>query len=339
MNERLRRLARIGLAVLLVVTGMAGWSVGQNEYALRERQVTVTGGAQPLQGVLALPKRGYGPFGLVVFVHGDGPLDATHQTFYRPIWEALAQAGYASLAWDKPGVNGAPGNWLAQSMADRARETSDAIAWARQLPDIDPDRVGLWGASQAGWVMPKVAAQDPRLRFMIAVSPAINWLQQGRYNLLAELAAAHATPVEVDAALGRRERNLELLRRGAGYPEALAAGAADGMSAERWGFAERNFTSDASADLARVRVPVLLMLGGRDVNVDVADTEAGYRSHLPVPALLQIARYPDATHSLVPAWIENSGVLSTLVAVFAPRRLYTPGALTTQRDFVARVGG
>ena len=35
---------------------------------------------------------------------------------------------------------------------------TEAVEWARSRPDIDGHRIGLWGASQAGWVMPKVAA-------------------------------------------------------------------------------------------------------------------------------------------------------------------------------------
>lgn len=160
------------LAVLALITAtVGGWIVYQNTYALREEQVTIAGATQPLHGVLALPEHGNGPFGLVVFVHGDGPQDATGETFYRPMWESFAAAGYASLSWDKPGINGAPGDWLDQSMDDRAAETHAAIRWARARPDIDAARIGVWGASQAGWVLPKVAAQDPGLQFMIVVSP------------------------------------------------------------------------------------------------------------------------------------------------------------------------
>ncbi|WP_433665422.1 alpha/beta hydrolase family protein [Nocardia sp. CA-128927] len=319
------------MAILLLIGAAGGWVLYQNSYDLREQQVTIPGSAQPLHGVLALPKAGTAPFGLVVSVHGDGPVDATHDTFYRPIWESLARAGYASLSWDKPGVAGAPGDWLDQTMADRTTETLDAIAWARTRSEIDPTRIGLWGASQAGWVLPAVAARDPRLQFIIAVSPAVNWLQQGRYNLLAELTAAHADPAQVDAAVAKSERTRKLLRDGATFEQAGAA-AAD-TTPQRWRFNQRNYTADASADLAAVRIPVLLILADHDINVDVVDTETRYRQLIPAD-LLRVEHYRNATHALVRKDIEDSAIKTTAVAIAAPRSLFAAGFLSDQRHYV-----
>ncbi|MCX4827111.1 alpha/beta hydrolase [Streptomyces sp. NBC_01142] len=198
------------VGVLLVTPGLGGVVIWQNSYDIREERVVLRHGGGALDGVLATPKEGRGPYGLVVFVHGDGPVDATHDTFYRPLWESFARAGYASLSWSKPGVGGSSGNWLDQSMEDRVDETMDAISWARQRPDIDSRRIGLWGASQAGWVLPKVAARTPGLRFVIAVSPAVNWQQQGRYHLLAQMREDGASAEQVEAALRRREITLQL---------------------------------------------------------------------------------------------------------------------------------
>ncbi|MEW2219437.1 CocE/NonD family hydrolase [Streptomyces sp. NPDC006990] len=109
-------------------------------------------------------------------------MGATHDGGYRPLWEANAAAGYASLSWDKPGVAGAPGDRLEQSMQDRAEEAAAAIDWARERPGIDGDRIGLRGASQAGWVLAEVAAET-RVSFAITVSPATNWLRQAATTL------------------------------------------------------------------------------------------------------------------------------------------------------------
>ncbi|MFE7184163.1 alpha/beta hydrolase family protein [Streptomyces erythrochromogenes] len=133
------------LAVLAVVAaGLGGLVVWQNTYELREEAVAIRRGGHALDGVLALPERGRGPFPLVVFVHGDGPVDATHDTFYRPMWEAFARAGYASLSWNKPGVGGAPGDWLDQSMDDRAGEAADAIAYVSAVGDPKGMTAARW---------------------------------------------------------------------------------------------------------------------------------------------------------------------------------------------------
>ncbi|WP_435857194.1 alpha/beta hydrolase family protein [Streptomyces longwoodensis] len=327
------------VGALLVAGGLGGIVVWQNTYDLREERVVLRHHGHRLEGVLARPPSGGGPFGLVVFVHGDGPVDATHDTFYRPLWEAFARAGYASLSFSKPGVAGSEGDWLDQSMDDRAEETLAAVAWARGRPGIDGRRIGLWGASQAGWVLPKVAAKDPGVRFVIAVSPAVNWLRQGRYNLLAELRREGAGPQRVEAALRRRETTVRLLRRGATYAEYRAAvGDPDGVTPARWRFISANHTSDAVADLRAMKgTPVLLVLAGHDGNVDVKETQAVYREVLPA-STLSVEHYPDATHSLVDHATERSSLRLTATAVLAPRKLYAAGFLDRQTRFLRETG-
>ncbi|MER6517361.1 alpha/beta hydrolase [Streptomyces sp. NPDC001553] len=328
-RRTIRDLLLLTLVGALLLTGVVVW---QNDYDLREQQVTVPAAGHELSGVLATPTTGQGPFPLVVFVHGDGEVDATHDGFYRPYWEAFARAGYASLSLDKPT------DWLDQTMDDRARESLDALAWAGRRPEIDRARIGLWGASQAGWVLPKVAARAPApgVRFVMAVGTAVNWERQGEYNLRAELRHAGAGPERVADALRRRETVGALLRRGATYEEYRASPDADPqLSPDRWTFIGRNHTADATADLrAMPHVPVLLISGADDLNVDGAETEAVYRESL-APGTLTVRRYPAATHSLVRTPVERSSWRLPLTALFAPRELFPPGLLDDQRAFLA----
>lgn len=328
------------VTILVVAVGLAGVVLWQNSYDMDEQRVTIRHGGHTLNGVLAIPDDGRKHHGLVVYVHGDGPVDATHDDGYKPMWEANARAGYASLSWDKPGVAGAPGDWLDQSMDDRADEAAAAIAWARARPDIDDDRIGLWGASQAGWVLPKIAAKTP-VSFVIAVSPAVNWLRQGRYNLLAELRADGASAARAEAEVAKSDTTRQLLRRQATFEEYVKAmgGDADGMTAGRWAFISRNYTADATRDLRALRgVPVLLTLAGHDVNVDTADTERTYHRVLDAGGALTVRRYPDATHSLLKQSIEQSDLTVTLTALFSPRSLFADGFLEDQRQFLDNLG-
>ncbi|OBC12038.1 hydrolase [Mycobacterium sp. 852013-50091_SCH5140682] len=334
------RLTLIALACVLALLVSAGsWVLYVNNFAIREQRVTIPGPGQPLDGLLALPKTGSGPFGLVVFVHGDGPADATRDSFYRPIWESLARAGYASLSWNKPGIDGAPGNWLAQSMADRTAEVTAAIDWARSRPDIDPHRIGGWGISQGGWVLPEAAVQRPDMQFVILVGAAINWLRQGEYNLRADMRVRKASQSDLTEALARRDRTNQLLRDHASYEQYVAAHIdSSPMSADRWGFVARNYLSDVSATLPHIKVPVLLELGEGDLNVDVAETERVYRQ-LVRPDLLTVQTYPHASHNIVKDDLDNNSVSlkSYAVALFAPRQLYAPGYLDNLRQYVEQL--
>ncbi|MFI6815944.1 alpha/beta hydrolase family protein [Nonomuraea sp. NPDC050328] len=339
MSSTVRRVTRFALWSLLAALIAAGVVLWQNSYAMDEQRVSIRHGGHTLNGVLATPRDGRKQHGLVVYIHGDGPVDATHADGYKPLWEANAKAGYASLSWDKPGVAGAPGDWLGQTMDDRADEAAAAIAWARTRPDIDGDRIGLWGASQAGWVLPKIAARTP-VSFVIAVSPAINWLRQGRYNLLAELRTDGASPARIQAEVTRSDTVRRLLRRGASFAEFVTAmgGEANGMTAGRWGFIAKNHTADATRDLPALRgIPVLLVLAGHDVNVDIADTERGYRQALDPGGALTVRHFPDATHSLLKQSVERSDLLVTLTALLAPRSLFADGFLDGQRRFLTEV--
>lgn len=167
------------IIVLGILLGAGLYIVRQNTFEMIEQSVEIPTPQGKLTGILTLPKNAAGGLGLVLFIHGDGPVDASHHDGYKPLWERLASLGYASLSLNKRGINGSAGSWLEQSIGDRVEEAGQALAWARAQTFVDSGRVGVWGASQAGWVIPKLAAQET-LAFSILVSPAINWLQQGR---------------------------------------------------------------------------------------------------------------------------------------------------------------
>lgn len=333
----------VGVVVLaLLVSGVLVWLDEQHRYDISTSEVEFRYGGDRIVGTLASP-RGRGPHGLVVFIHGDGATNADNSEGYRPIWESFARAGYASFSWDKPGVDRSEGNWLDYSMSERADLAIAALDAVAKRPDIDPTRIGLWGASQAGWVLPKIALRRSDVRFIIAVSPGINWLDQGRFNLLAELEDEGASQAEIDEAVEFSDSIRALLRRGATYADyrALADTAPERspervkeMSRQRWNFVKENFRSDARRDLAALEdVPVLLQVGGKDRNVDVAETEAVYRELL--GDSLTVRRYPEAAHSMVQADLED-GVRGWLTGVFDMRALFAEGFLADGEAFLAR---
>jgi hypothetical protein len=66
-------------------------------------------GEESNDGGLCLPQ-GSPPYPAVVFIHGSGPVRRDGLTMFPPMWEAFAQRGIGSLAWDKPGVGESSGD-------------------------------------------------------------------------------------------------------------------------------------------------------------------------------------------------------------------------------------
>ena len=135
----------------------------------RTEEITFQSGSFTLVGDLRLPE-GTGPFPVVVFVHGDGPADRTAFGLYLPIMERMLRAGYATFAWDKPGTGESTGQLSTRMYHQRAQIVLDAIEVMKAHPDIDRQRIGLWGISQAGYVMPLVLSMSEDIAFMICVS-------------------------------------------------------------------------------------------------------------------------------------------------------------------------
>ena len=335
-----RRVAIVA-GVLVFAAGCLVWVVRQHSFDIDTSEITFIHNGHKIVGTLATP-RSDGPHGLVVFIHGDGPINADANGFYLPIWESFARAGYASLSWDKPGVGRSDGDWESYSMSERADLALAALDAVVDRPEIDSNRIGLWGASQAGWVLPKIANRCAGIKFIIAVSTAINWLDQGRFDELQYLAKKGASETRIAAAVAYSDALISLLERNATYDEYRALASAttqvyghhdQPMSAQRWRFAAINYRSDAHADLASFPdMPVLLQIAGQDRNVDVTETEAVYRELL--GARLQVRRYPNAHHSMVRADIDEGSLRFWAIARFAILDIYADGFLADGAVFL-----
>lgn len=308
-----------------------------NGFKIQTREVAVQIPGATLQAVVSWPESGEAD-GLVLMVHGDGPVDATNDGYYLPWFEAAAEAGYATISWSKPGVGGSTGDWLDQSMSDRAAEVSAVLDWAQRQPRLATDTVVLWAASQGGWVAPEVAASRSDIDAVVAIGPAINWLRQGRHHLLAELENAGASDTERALAIATSDQTRELLAAGSSYRHYLAVTTdPEPMSKQRWEFALLNHTADATADLhamAPQDLPVLLVLGRQDRNVDIAETAATYSDILGDDVRVT---FPEAAHSTARPIMEQDEVVGAVTEFLWPRALFADGVLSGYEEFLVEV--
>lgn len=112
---------------------------------------------------------GDGPKPCVVMAHGFSAVRDQRLDAYA---ERFAAAGLACLVFDYRffGSSGGEPRQLL-SITRQLEDWQAAVAFARGLDGIDPDRIGLWGSSFSGGHVVATAAKDPRVRAVVSQVP------------------------------------------------------------------------------------------------------------------------------------------------------------------------
>jgi uncharacterized protein len=89
--------------------------------------------------------------------------------------EGFAAAGMDALLFDYRGFGASGGSPRQLVSVQRQRQDYHAaVAAARKLPGVDPERIVLWGISYSGGHVVVVAARDKRVAATISVTPAMD---------------------------------------------------------------------------------------------------------------------------------------------------------------------
>lgn len=132
----------------------------------REEQVSFPSGDVIIAGTLRLPATP-GRHPAVIYVHGSGPGTRNQISLLAHFF---LHRGIAVLGYDKRGVGGSTGDWRRVDFPALASDALGAVGFLCGRPDIDPDRIGLFGISQGGWVVSLAASRSPDVAFFISHS-------------------------------------------------------------------------------------------------------------------------------------------------------------------------
>jgi hypothetical protein len=115
----------------------------------------------------------------------------------------MVLSGFAVLRYDPPGVGRSTGESGFESLGARAEEALAALQYLQSRPDVRPDRVGLWGVSQGGWVIAMAAAESPQdVAFIISDSGSgVSVAEQQVYSIEAQSRAAGMSEEDVTKAV------------------------------------------------------------------------------------------------------------------------------------------
>jgi pimeloyl-ACP methyl ester carboxylesterase len=158
-----------------------GHELSGEKLKLVERKMKFKNGTQQLAGELILPE-GKGPFPVVVQTHGSG--EETREAS-RGLAYLFAANGISSLIFDKRGCGESSGKEWRASFKDYANDLLAGVESLESVPQIDPKKIGIYGHSQGGWVVPLACSLQPeKIAFSIisagnAGSPVAQTLYAG----------------------------------------------------------------------------------------------------------------------------------------------------------------
>jgi pimeloyl-ACP methyl ester carboxylesterase len=112
--------------------------------------------------------------------------------FFKDHAHAMVLNGFAVLRYDPPGIGRSTGESGFESLNSRTDEAVAAVQFLQSRSDIQPEKVGLWGISQGGWVIAMAAAGSPQdVAFIIPVSGSgVSVAEQQVYSIEAHSKAA-----------------------------------------------------------------------------------------------------------------------------------------------------
>ncbi|AND38056.1 MULTISPECIES: alpha/beta hydrolase [Cytobacillus] len=231
-----------------------------------------------LKGTVSLPKKSEGKFPLVVIFHGSGPVDrdgnakVMQMNAYKLLAEFFASIGVAVLRYDKRGAGISGGDFYETGMWDLVNDGIAAVKAARELPEINPERIFLLGHSEGCSLIPPINRQADAAGIILLAGNADNVRKaselqarlleeevnemKGVNGVLLRALNVHKTAVSKQKKVFDELMGSEKTVMKKGFTKINA----------KW--AREHFQYNIKEDLAAITCPVLAITGKKDVQVN-----------------------------------------------------------------------
>ncbi len=273
-----------------------------------EQDVQVQSTGATLAGSLTVPrKRADAGAPALLLIPGSGAVDRNGNAppliangMYRQLAYDLGCDGYAVLRIDKLGIGASTGDGNAVTLATYAQNTADWVALLRREQGVDPRRIALMGHSEGGLIALYAAAEGVvhPVTVVLLESPGLPLGQVIVDQIVEQARLRGAAEAEVEAAGAQARAAVRAIEASHGSQMALTGSLAENALAASFahaaGLLRSEFAQDPAALAARLRVPVLVVQGGKDVQVSPANGEALRRA----AARATYLYLPDLEHGL-----------------------------------------
>lgn len=147
----------------------------QPPFPYQEEKVSFDNKAAGIQlsGTLTLPQ-GKGPFPAIVLVSGSGPQDRDETLLGHKPFLVLAdyftRNGYAVLRYDDRGVAQSGGAFEGATSADFTTDAWAAVQFLQTRKEVNKKRLGIMGHSEGGLIATKLAAAHKELAYIVMLA-------------------------------------------------------------------------------------------------------------------------------------------------------------------------
>ena len=144
-------------------------------------------GGVTLRGWLYTPDGADGAVPTVVMAHG---FSAVKEMYLDRFAEAFAEAGLGALVFDHRNFGASDGEPRQEiDPWQQVKDYRDAITYACTRPEVDAERIGIWGTSYSGGHVLVVGANDRRVKCVACQVPLISGHRNARRIVRADFIA------------------------------------------------------------------------------------------------------------------------------------------------------
>lgn len=159
------------------VSTTIGGALPRQQYDVRVSQITVELDGSSVEARLMEPVGAPEGRPGVVFVHGAGT--GQSESAFAAQTQALAAAGVVTLVPSKRLDTYSTSH---RDYVEMAADYERSVRALREVPGVDPAKVGVYGESEGAWIAPVIAARDPDVAFVVLVSaPVVPPRQQAAF--------------------------------------------------------------------------------------------------------------------------------------------------------------
>jgi alpha/beta superfamily hydrolase len=241
-----------------------------------DREVTFQSGALTLAGSLLLP-RTEGRFSAVLLLPGSGEVDRNENAKKLPINALreiavhLAGQGIATFRYDKRGVGASQGVHMGTGFYDHVDDAAAALAWLKSQEQVQAERVFVLGHSEGSALSTRIAGAGADIAGIILLTgwarnceELLLWPAEQVVPTLGGLNAWLIKGLHIDI----RKAQIKQLAKIKNSKKDVYRQLHVKVNA-KW---LREFLSYTPGDdLVKIHVPVLAIIGSKDIQVDPAD--------------------------------------------------------------------